>query len=80
MGTRAKEAPLAAAHLRDPTRRRPVLPPRRRRAVTPRPSLTPTYFFGQGILMVVVDFSPLRNVSSVFAGKPPFGHLVGTVP
>lgn len=38
------------------------------------------YFFGQGTLMLTVEVSPLRYLSSVFAGKPPFGHFFGTVP
>ena len=38
------------------------------------------YFFGQGTLMLTVEVSPLKYLSSVFAGKPPFGHFFGTVP
>ena len=42
--------------------------------------VTVRYFFGQGTLMLTVEVSPLRYLSSVFAGKPPFGHFFGTVP
>ena len=46
----------------------------------PRLSLLIGYVFGHGTLMLAVEVSPLRNFSSVFAGKPPLGHLLGTVP
>ncbi len=36
--------------------------------------------FGQGTVGLTVTVSPLRNVTSTFPLKPPFGHVLGTVP
>src|SRR6202034_651875 len=79
VGRRPRRGSRASTHKRS-TRRRALRPPHRRRTGPPALVLSPTYFLGQGTLMLAVDVSPLRNFSSVFPGKPPFGHLLGTLP